>query len=115
MAQWAKGRSGNPHGRPQRRTADGKALAELARAYSEEALAALVEVMRNGEAPAGARISAATAILDRGWGRPIASHEATGANGGPASLARLHSEAKRADEVASMMDALPSLAFGSRA
>jgi hypothetical protein len=30
----------------------------------------LVEVMTNPKAPAAARVAAAVAVLDRGWGRP---------------------------------------------
>lgn len=60
------GRSGNPGGRP-------KAVAEireLARTYTKDAMQALVQIAINGNAPAAARVSAATAILDRAYGRP---------------------------------------------
>lgn len=45
-------------------------LREAAREYSQEALATLAEVMRNTNEPAAARVSAANALLDRGYGRP---------------------------------------------
>ena len=44
--------------------------AAMARAHSAEALATLVAIMTNGEAPATARVSAANAVLDRAWGKP---------------------------------------------
>jgi hypothetical protein len=61
------GQSGNPAGRP-------KGDIELRRAARErtaEALAALVRVLRNPRSPAAAVVSAAQAILDRGYGKPI--------------------------------------------
>ena len=45
-------------------------LKELAREYTEEAVGALVRVLRDKEAPASAQVAAATAILDRGHGKP---------------------------------------------
>ena len=66
-----KGQSGNPGGRP-------KVVAEirqLARERGPEAIAALVKVMTKGKSEA-ARVAAATALLDRGWGKPRQSHEA---------------------------------------
>ena len=45
-------------------------LAELARESTADAIMALREVMLDSEAPASARISAATALLDRAYGRP---------------------------------------------
>jgi hypothetical protein len=60
-----KGQSGNPGGRP-------KVVAEirqLARERGPEAIAALVKVMTKGKSEA-ARVAAANALLDRGWGRP---------------------------------------------
>ena len=65
-----KGQSGNPGGRP-------KVVAEirqLARERGPEAIAALVKVMTKGKSEA-ARVAAANALLDRGWGRPKQSDE----------------------------------------
>ena len=50
-----------------------KALTEirsLARSHTRTALNVLVAVMRNTKATPPARVAAANAILDRGWGKP---------------------------------------------
>ena len=60
------GQSGNPGGRP--RLPDD--VKQLARGYTSEAIETLAAVMRNDEAPAAARVSAASTILDRAWGKP---------------------------------------------
>lgn len=50
------------------------ALEELAKNYTDVALKALVDVATNGQAEA-ARVSAASALLDRGYGKPRQSVE----------------------------------------
>jgi hypothetical protein len=66
-----KGKSGNPGGRP-------KVVGEvqvLARKYAPEAIETLRGIMENIDAPPTARISAAIALLDRGFGRPHQTSE----------------------------------------
>jgi hypothetical protein len=64
--QWKKGQSGNPSGRPKAIVS----IVELARAQTEDSIKTLVLVRDNAEAPAAARVSAANALLDHGWGKP---------------------------------------------
>ena len=45
-------------------------IRSLARAHTETALKVLAGIMNQEDCPAAARVSAATAILDRGWGKP---------------------------------------------
>src|SRR5262245_8168200 len=61
-----KGQSGNPGGRP-KEIAEVK---ELARQHMPAAIEALVSIMNNSKASDAARVSAATALLDRGYGKP---------------------------------------------
>ena len=60
-----KGRSGNPGGRPK---VEGE-IRELARQHTITALRILIEIAERGENES-ARVTAANAILDRGWGKP---------------------------------------------
>jgi hypothetical protein len=48
---------------------------DAARELTPKAIAALESVMDDPKAPPAARVGAATAILDRGWGRPTQSIE----------------------------------------
>jgi hypothetical protein len=43
---------------------------DLARSVTKEAVATLLDIMTDAKAPAAARVAAAVAVLDRGWGRP---------------------------------------------
>jgi len=62
--------SGRPAGAVNKATSELKLnLSELAREYTNDALRALVGVMNTSQSDS-ARITAATAILDRGYGRP---------------------------------------------
>jgi Family of unknown function (DUF5681) len=86
-----KGKSGNPGGRP-------KVVAEvkeLARAHTREAIETLVSIMTNSKAAAAARVSAANALLDRGYGKP--PQHITG-EVGVSYVARLPEPAKTAEE-----------------
>lgn len=45
-------------------------IRSLARGHTDKAIQALAGIMNSAKAPAAARVSAAQAILDRGWGKP---------------------------------------------
>ena len=65
-------RSINPKGRPPII----RDLKEAAKAHTRQALNTLVSVMNDSEAPQASRITAAVALLDRGWGKPQQNIEA---------------------------------------
>ncbi len=68
---FVKGHSGNPSGRPKITLPDGRSLKDLSREHTVDAVNTLVAVMTDEDAPHPARVSAASAILDRGWGKPV--------------------------------------------
>lgn len=71
-------------GRPPGKVSAAKrALADMAKGHAEKALQTLVDIAQDKESPAAARVSAATAILDRGYGKPPQSIEHGGEGGGP--------------------------------
>jgi hypothetical protein len=51
-------------------------IASLARMHTEKAVKTLAAIMNEPHAPYAARVAAAEALLDRGWGKPKQSHEA---------------------------------------
>jgi hypothetical protein len=61
-------------------------IRSLARGHTRTALNVLVGVMRNTKAAAPARIAAANAILDRGWGKATQAVE----NGDQGALELIH-------------------------
>jgi hypothetical protein len=63
---WVKGVSANPGGRPKERPE----VRMLARKRTEEAVETLAAICSDPEAPHAARVAAAVALLDRGWGKP---------------------------------------------
>lgn len=69
----------NPGGRPK---ANHK-ITELARQHTELALRTLAEIVGDAEAPHSARVSACSALLDRGWGKPPQAMEVSGRDGQP--------------------------------
>ena len=77
-----KGISGNPGGRP-------KVLGEvqeLARQKSPEAVNTLSNIMHDEKAPPAARVAAANALLDRGYGKPTQPISQTLAKIDPSSI-----------------------------
>lgn len=65
------GQSGNPGGRPKENPLpNGRTLRELAREHTVEAIETLIAIAEDKTAPASARVSAAVAVLDRGYGKP---------------------------------------------
>lgn len=77
-----KGISGNPGGRP-------KVLGEvqeLARQKSPEAVNTLSNIMHDEKAPPAARVAAANALLDRGYGKPTQQISQTLAKIDPSSI-----------------------------
>lgn len=62
------GQSGNPGGRPK---IIGH-IRDLARQYTELAINTLADTLTDKKAPYAAKIAAAQALLDRGWGKATA-------------------------------------------
>jgi hypothetical protein len=52
-------------------------IRSLARSHTEKALNVLAGIMQQEDAPAAARVSAAQALLDRGWGKPAQTVDMT--------------------------------------
>ena len=71
------GKSGNPGGR-EKLPEDVKHVRELARQYTAQAIETLATVMATGSP--NAQVSAANALIDRGWGKP--EQPITGVEGG---------------------------------
>lgn len=93
------GKSGNPGGRP-------KGDIELRRAARErtgEALETLINIMRNQKAPAAARVTAAEALLSRGWGKPVQPTAFTYEDGADRPLPGEMSDIERARRIAHLL------------
>ena len=69
---WVKGTSANPAGRP--RSAH---ISELAKKYTPAAIHALAEALTDKKT----KVAAATALLDRAWGKPAQSVAVTTGDG----------------------------------
>lgn len=67
--RWLPGKSVNPGGYP-RGGAEALRVKAIARQHGTEAIATIVEVMRNKAEPGKTRVYAAEILLTRGFGRP---------------------------------------------
>src|SRR5574343_1223339 len=78
---WQPGQSGNPAGRPKE-----NAIAKhLARAHTEKAVKVLAEILDGDDLRA--KVAAAQALLDRGWGKPAQQQILSGdEDGGPMQM-----------------------------
>lgn len=75
------GQSGNPSGRP-KENAEVKALA---RQHAAAAIETLAAIMGDTGMPPASRVTAAQALLDRGYGKPV--QEVSGPGGGAVQIA----------------------------
>ncbi len=80
---WKIGQSGNPGGRPR----GFAVMRDLARQKTEKAIETLESVMNGENTPPNARVAAAVALLDRGWGRPPSMLEVSAIEGESSSTA----------------------------
>lgn len=84
-------------------------LATLAKRSAQDALSVVVEIMNNQAETGSTRLSAAVAILDRGYGRPFQAIHHAGADGGELpSLDPLKLSAGTLRELLDAMDETPS-------
>ena len=72
-AGFKPGQSGNPGGLPKGM----HEVKEAARKLTPKAMKVLEDIATNEDQPAAARVAAAVALLDRGWGKPSASVDVT--------------------------------------
>jgi Family of unknown function (DUF5681) len=86
-----KGQSGNPGGRPKVMAE----LKELAREHTAEAIQTLASIMSNPKSTDAARVAAANALLDRGYGK---SPQCLTGESGTSYVVRLPEVAKSAEE-----------------
>lgn len=81
----AKGKSGGPRpnsGRKRgKQSAAAQSIVELAKSHSPDMLRVLVAIGNNTNETASARVSAANAVIERGYGRPAQTLEHTGKDG----------------------------------
>lgn len=73
---FAKGRSGNPGGRP-KKTLEERSLEAMCKEKTPQALATILSIMDGGQQER-ARLAAAQYVIDRGWGKAKESIEHSG-------------------------------------
>jgi hypothetical protein len=106
-----RGQSGNPGGRPKRpKTIEARrVIADVkvaARELTQQAIDTLAAIMNDPKVPPASRVSAATAILDRGHGKPTQAAEMGGRDGGPIETADVSAREIIAERLAAIASRL---------
>lgn len=86
-------------GRPKGIVSEAKRqISEMAKEYGETALQVLVDIAVNDQEPSSSRVSAAMALLDRGYGKPSQSVDVSNTDGTLATIdaTKLTTEQKKA-------------------
>jgi hypothetical protein len=105
--------AGRKRGTRNRATIEQQAtLCELARQRTAVAIAALERIARKGKSEA-AVVSAATALLDRGYGRPAQTMELAGPGGGPIRTMDMAQLAKLDDKELAFLERIAAKLAGS--
>jgi hypothetical protein len=99
-----KGQSGNPGGRPK----ELHEVIELARSYAPRAIETLASLLLDEDVAPTARIAAASAILDRGFGKAPQAVEMSGPGGGPIP----HKEISDTERAAAVLSLLATARIG---
>ena len=105
MARGRKTGGGSRAGKPNRATADIKAIAQP---YGPDAVSALVKIMKNEAAPEAARVRAASELLDRGYGKARQAIDLGGQGGGAHSLAFFYATNSVKQSDSTNAESLPS-------
>jgi hypothetical protein len=106
LRPWGKGVSGNPGGRSDAM----KRALRLARDTSHEAMELLLEMMRDKNEDPRIRFACATAVLDRGLGKPTAGLPVADHTPGSADLSHLTPQQRR--ELSATLARVRQIAFG---
>ena len=85
MAKGVKGNNHNPNGRPVGSVGPAARIGyvgvldirNLAKAWTHDSIQTLADIMKDVAAPPATRVAAANSLLDRAWGKPSQSFEAT--------------------------------------
>mgnify|MGYP001558460954 CR=1 FL=1 len=85
LTQFKPGQSGNPNGLVPRSASISQIVRNLTH-DGIDALDVIIHIMQTSKRET-VRLSAANALLDRGWGKPVAAVELSGPGGGPLEMA----------------------------
>lgn len=88
--------------------AERQTLSEKAREHTDDALQTLVEVCKDKKAPPAARVQAANALIDRGYGKPPQAVEIGGIGGDDLTVTNLNMDVSAEDAARLYQDIIKS-------